>query len=231
LQVQDGATGQVVGACGSNGDCVDISSASKSDAGGTDTPIGWIGDTAIYERLNGGDQVVEFRAVTLDPSTLEPLDDRVIGGGEWDWETTVRPYPYGDGLLVPTANYWLSITLDGVTPVSGNPGQGGLSQFRFKPDAGLIGYVSGGSVFVAPLNAPGEAVAQIPFDGYDYDISPDGTQVAILSGDGISIYDFSGNLVATIPNPEGISVGSLAWLNEGIVFVDFTNGVLRGLQP
>jgi hypothetical protein len=231
LQTQDGATGQVVGACNSNGNCVDISSASKGDTGGTDTPIGWIGDTVIYERLNGGDQPVEFRAITLDYSNVQPLEDRLIGGGPWDWETIVRPYPVNGGLLVPTPNYWLFITPDGVTPVSGNPGQGDLSLFRVKPDTGLIGYVSGGSVFVAPLDAPGEAIAQIPFAGYDFDISPDGSRIAMLSGDGISIFDFSGNLLATIPNPEGISVGSLAWLNEGLVFSDVTNGVLRTVQP
>ena len=143
----------------------------------------------------------------------------------------MRPYPSNGGLLVPTLNYWLLITQDGVTEITGNPAQQAVEQIRLKPDQGLIAYSTGGTIYVAPLDAPGDATAQIPYPGVDYDVSPDGTQVAILSGDGIAIYDLAGNLVTTIPNPEGLAVGSLTWLNDGIFFSDLTNGVLRVVQP
>lgn len=230
LQRLDTELGQAVGACDANGECVDVSTASKGDAGGLDTPIGWIGDRAVYERILG-DGSIEFRAISIDPSTFEAVDDVSLGEGPWDWETVVRPYPLNGGLLVPALNYWLYISPGGVTVVSGNPGQGSVEQFRLKPDLGLIAYSTGGTILVAPLDAPGEIMTEIPYAGFDYDLSPDGSQVAILSGDGIAIYDLSGNLITTIPNPEGISVGSLTWLHDGIFFSDLTNGTLRVVQP
>ncbi len=226
----DAELGQAVGACDANGECADVSTGSKGDEFTTDTPIGWVGDLAVYERLLGDDSV-EFRAVSIDPGSRQPIEDISLGDGPWDWFTIVRPYPSNGGLLVPTLNYWLLITQDGVTEITGNPAQQAVEQIRLKPDQGLIAYSTGGTIYVALLDAPGDATAQIPYPGFDYDLSPDGTQVAILSGDGIAIYDLAGNLVTTIPNPEGLAVGSLTWLNDGIFFSDLTNGVLRVVQP
>ncbi len=74
-------------------------------------------------------------------------------------------------------------------------------------------------------------MVQLPFSGSDYDFSPDGSRVAVVTGDGIEIWDTAGIVLATYPNDDGITLGSLTWLNQGLVFVDLTNGVLRIIQP
>ncbi len=47
----------------------------------------------------------------------------------------------------------------------------------------------------------------------------------------LRILDLNGNLLTSYPNPEGVNVGSLTWLNQGIVYVDFTGNVIRVIQP
>lgn len=230
LETVQGSTGQVVQACDGNGSCVDISSGS-SNGGTTDTPIGWLDGEIIYERLNGDEYPVEFRAVSIDPATLQPVDHRLLGGADSDLGTLIRPYLVDGGLLVPTPSSWLWITLDGVNEIDANPYGGGLGLIRINQGLGTISYVAGGSLVVASLDAPGIPITQLPFDGVDYVFSPDGSRVAVVTGSGIEILDTSGSVLATYPNDEGISLGGLAWLNQGLVFADLSNGVLRIIQP
>jgi hypothetical protein len=227
----DSAGGQAVHACDASGTCVDISSASRGDGSYTDTPIGWLNGDVIYERLNGDDYPVEFRAVSVDPSTLEPGQDRLLGGGDMDWETLIRPYPVDGGLLVPAPSAWLLITPDSVSAIDGNPAGQGITQIRITPATGIISYVTGGNLVLASLQAPGTPIATLPFTGGDYDFSPNGDRVAMLSDESLDIYDLDGNLLTSFPNPEGVNVGSLTWLNQGIVYVDFTGNVIRVIQP
>ncbi len=226
----DSAGGQAVHACLGE-ECVDISSASRGDGAYTDTPIGWLNGEVIYERMYGDQYPIEFRAVSVDGNTLEPGQDRLLGGGEMDWETLIRPYPIDNGLLVPTPSAWLMITPDSVTAIDGNPYGQNLTQIRITPATGIVSYIAGGELILASLQSPGTPIATLPFSGGDYDFSPNGDQVAILTDESLQILDLNGNLLATYPNPEGVNVGSLTWLNQGIVYVDFTNGVLRVIQP
>jgi hypothetical protein len=91
--------------------------------------------------------------------------------------------------------------------------------------------VAGGELILASLQSPGTPMATLPFGGGDYDFSPNGDQVAILTDEELRIVDLNGNLLVSYPNPEGVNVGSLTWLNQGIVYVDFTGNVIRVIQP
>lgn len=230
LGTSDGPTGQVVVACDTNGSCVDISSASATTDGLTDTPIGWLNGEAIYERLNGDAYGVEFRAITFDPASLQPVDDRPIFGGDADLTTLIRPYPVDGALMVPAPAGWLRISPSSVEIVDGNPYGGDLGLIRLNPSSGQISYVSGGTLIIASIGSPGSPSVQLPFAASDYAVSPDGSRVAVVNGAGIEIWDTSGNVLTTYAN-DGIQLGSLTWLPDGLVFVDLSNGVLRILQP
>jgi hypothetical protein len=88
--------GQGVNACDQGGSCVDITTLGGATGGYEDYPLGWIGSVAIYERANGDTYPLEFHAVTLDADN-QPIDDRVIGGGESTLATLIRPYPSNGG--------------------------------------------------------------------------------------------------------------------------------------
>jgi hypothetical protein len=230
LETGDGPTGQVVFACDQNDSCVDISSGTGEGSGYTDTPIGWIGDEVIYERLNGDEDPVEFRAITLD-SSMQPVGDRLIGGGDFDIETMIRPYPVNGGLLVPSPSAWLLITQSSVDTIDGNPYGRDLGQIRFNPSTEQISYVAGGNLILASIYSPGTPILQLPFSGAEHDFSPDRQRIAVRTDAGIEIWDTQGNVLLSYPNDDGIAVGSLSWLNEGLVYVDLSNGVLRIVQP
>jgi len=229
LETAVGATGQVVQAC-ADGFCVDISGASATTEGHVDNPVGWLGGEVVYERLNGDQYAVEYLAITLDTATLTPLDARSLGGGDAGLERLIRPYTVDGALLVPAPAGWLRITPSSVEVVDGNPYGGDLNLIRINPSAGQISYVSGGNLILASIESPGSPSAQLPFSGSDYDVSPDGSRIAVVTGGGVEIWDTSGNVLTTYP-AEGIQIGSLAWLDEGLVVVDLRNGVLRIVTP
>jgi hypothetical protein len=212
--------------------CVDVSSASGEGSGYTDTPLGWIGDEIIFERLNGDQQPVEFWSVSVDRSTLEPVGYTMLGGGDGDLESFIRPYPIDGGLLFPTYGAWIWIAQDGsVNEIDDNPYGGVITQIRISVPSGTLSYVAGGNLILAPIDAPGSAIFQVPFDDVDYSFAPDQSRIAVNTGDTIEIWDTQGNVLTTLPNPDGIAIGSLTWIDEGLVFVDASNGVLRIIQP
>lgn len=231
LDTGAGPTGQVVFACPQGGSCSDVSSSGGAGGGYTDNPIGWLNGEVIYERIGGEDYPVEFRAVTLDSSSLEPMEDRLIGGGDAGLTTISRPYPVNGGLLAPSSTSWILISTSSAAVVGANPYGQDLGQIRFSSATQQISYVSGGTLILASIQAPGSPIVQVPYSGADYDFSPDGGRIAVITGATIEIWDTQGNLQTTFANDEGISIGSLSWLNQGLVYVDVSNGVLRVVQP
>lgn len=225
------ASGGVVYAFGPDGARVDISSGSGEGSGYSDAPIGWLNGEAIYERTGGDTHPVEFRAVTLDPASLEPTGDRLIGGGDTGFTTFARPYPVNGGLLTPSTTVWLLITPSSVDVVDVNAYGEQLGLIRHNPATQQVSYVSAGSLILASAQSPGSSTVQIAFTGVDYDFSPNGSQIAVSTGATIEIRDTDGNVVFTFDNDEGIAIGSLAWLSQGLIYVDATNGVLRIVQP
>jgi hypothetical protein len=229
LEVGSGQTGQVVLACVQGDQCIDVSSVSGAGGSYTDTPLGWLNGEVIYERDGG--ETIEFRAITLDSATLAPVADRPLGGGDASLKTVTWPYPVSGGLLVPSLSSWIFISPSSVQVVDGNPYGQDLAQIRFNSTTGQVSYVSGGFLLLASISAPGSPIGQVAFFGADYDISPDGSRIAVSTGATIEIWDTQGNIQTAFANNEGVSLGSLTWLNDGLVYVDSTNGVLRVVQP
>lgn len=230
LDTSAGSSGQTVAACDGNGSCADITSAPASGGNHTDTPLGWLDGRAIYERLDGEFYPVEFRAVTIDPDTLQPLSDNLLGGGEAGQSVLIRPYAVGGTLLVPSAESWLRITASEVQVIAPNPAGGNLDLIRIDPTSGTLSYVTDGTLVVAPLEAPGSPDTQLPFAGIDYAIAPDGSLVAVSTGNAVNFLDSAGNVVATIAS-DGGEVGSLYWIDEGLIVVDYGTGTLKILNP
>jgi hypothetical protein len=221
--------GQGVNACDQGGSCVDITTLGGDSGGYEDYPLGWIGSVVIYERANGDTYPLEFHAVTLN-ADHQPIDDRVIGGGESTLATLIRPYPANGGLLVPTPDSWLLLTADAMQVIDDNPYGRDLGQIRFDPNGNAISYVSGGTLIRASLSEPGTPLVQLPYNGEDYDFSPNGDRLAVRTGDTIEILDLAGTVQATYTG-DGHRIGSLVWANEGLFYVDTTDGVLRLIQP
>lgn len=228
LQTGQGPAGQIVEACRDS--CLDVSSASGQGGNHTDTPIGWLDGQVIYERLNGDDYAVEFRVIALDDD-LQPIEDRLIGGGGQEYETNIRPYAVEGTLLAPSAGGWVRISTAQVEILGNSQFGNDITQIRLYESAGQIAYVSGGTLILAPTSSPGSPILQLPYAGSDYDFSPDGSRIAVVTGTGIEIIDTSGSVISTFGNDGGIAIGSLSWLNDGLVFVDLDGGVLRILQP
>ncbi|MDP8909043.1 MAG: hypothetical protein M3N47_07980, partial [Chloroflexota bacterium] len=65
----------------------------------------------------------------------------------------------------------------------------------------------------------------------DFDVAPDGERIVISTGATIVITDFEGVELGRYSNPAGIEVGSVLWLDDGIYFLDQSNGVLRRVDP
>ncbi len=222
----DTGNGQIVQVCNADGSCVDASGETATGSQ-TDTPLGWLDGELIYERMNGEAHAVEFRAIRFVAGSLDVAEDRSLGGSGSEWESIVRPYPVNGYLLVPSVGTWLRVTTSSVQVLDQNPYGNDMSLYRVHPEGNVIAYVADGSIQVASLDRPGSPYATVPFTGADYDISPDGQQIAIISGDGIEILDLDGNPVGRFPNDEGISVNGIAWTTEGILFVDSSSGAIR----
>jgi hypothetical protein len=223
---------QGVQVCNQNGDCTVHAASQETDegsrqvsnsAGTTDTPIGWLGDTVMYERIDGNS--VSFRAFDLDPDSLEQSNDRELLSGDRGVESTRNGAYYGrGGLLVPGAEQWVFLSLDGNSQVLGANPYTDISLVRTDHPSGAITYVGNGQLIVADMGDPGNARATVSFQGTDYDLAPGGDLLAISTGSGIQIVDFSGQVLAEYTGGGQIQVGSVLWLNAGVAFIDASSG-------
>ena len=223
----DTGNGQIVQICSASA-CVDAS-AGTADGSQTDTPLGWLDGELIYERMSG--DTVEYRAIRLVPGSLDVADDRSLGTGGREIESIARPYPVDGALLVPARDAWLRVTTAGAAVIDENPYGVDLALIRVDPASNTIGYVTGGSVMVASLDRPGSPYASVPFRGTDFDLAPDGSAVAIISGSGIEVIALDGTPLAQYPNDTGLSLGGISWEPSGLFFVDYSSGVIRVIRP
>ncbi len=222
----DAGNGQIVRVCSTSGACVDAS-AGTATGSQTDTPLGWLDGEVIYERMNGESNPIEYRAIRFVPGSLDVAGDRLIGGGGGDLESIIRPYPVNGTLLVPARGAWVRVSTSSMDVLDSNPYGGNMSLYRVHPEANAIAYVAEGAVKVASLDSPGSPYASVPLTGADFDLSPDGQMIAMISGDGIEIYDLGGALLGRFSNNEGLGLAGIAWIPEGLLFVDAASGQIR----
>jgi hypothetical protein len=207
--------------CNANGECEDLSAGSAKGAH-IDTPIGWLGDDAIYERTSGAG--VSYRAVNADTG-----DDRELVKGGQSLAAGDTVIDLGNVLLVPGQGSWVRLTSDGGSVLGNNPWGSSLAQVRAY--SSKLGFVAGGTLVITSLDDPTAVQAQVSANVVGYDISPDGSQVAISDGSTISVYGLDGSLRGSFANSGGIRIGSLVWRSDGIEFIDRTNGVIRVVDP
>jgi len=230
LSAEPSENGQSVVVCDGGGNCLDATSASATGPH-QDTPLGWLNGELIYERIDEtAANPLSYHAVRLDPVTGAIAEDRTLGEGGRDIESILRPYPLDGGLLVLAQDAWLFIDANGVESRDSNPYGNGVQLIRIHPANGELSYVADGQLITASLVSPGSPNSQFPFSGTDYDLSPDGSQIVINTGSELQIVGRDGQLDTTIVNPEGLPIGPVVWLNEGIVFVDLSSGELRLVQ-
>jgi hypothetical protein len=234
LQHGDADLGQAVAICGvESGDCTDVSTASKDGEAAIDTALGWLGGGIVYERMQE-DGSVSYRYVTVDPGSGEVIEDVSLLDGDPSIESRLPAYVSGETMLVTTtSDNWVVLTPGGGY-VSGSqfgePGLVRVSGPSFR--SSYVAYVVGGQLVIASVDDPGTAISAIPFNGVDYDISPDGSQVVISTGSTIDIYSVDsvdGQLLSSW-DAGNTQTGSVLWLDSGIVYVDESTGTVRQIQ-
>ena len=226
LQEQPVTNGTSVFACSSAGTCVDATSDS-ADGQHTDTAIGWVdGTTMIYQRMLA-DGSYQYHATDVT-GTGEVSGDQVIGAGGTELARSGSVFTFRDGLLVEANGGWVIVTAQQayLQPAAAS---GPRTLVRiFNSDPMRVASVSGGELVIQ--NIYSSDVTTIPFTGVDYDLSPNGDQVVVSTGSGIEILDLSGQVTATFPNAQNISIGSVLWVNSTIEFVDQTSGEIRSID-
>lgn len=187
-----------------------------------DVPLGVIGDSSYFLRLYS-DRTEVYASPSDGTSLYEP--QLLTEFGPTSAPGTVYE---NNGIMfawLPTGQ-WLEISGGTAQILSG--GFSDPYNLRFAPVANngpLIGYFSGGTLIIAPVSAPDQAVFSIPTDGVDFDMTGGGTRVAVIRGRDIVIYDIDGNISQVFSGTD-VQPGSLIWLNSGIVYVDRNTGAL-----
>ena len=157
--------------------------------------------------------------VILDP-TAEVHSDIILG---WMGDLAYFQRAYPDGRLELRA---ASPSGDGYAVWSGADGglfNTGVSDVRIVGDR--IAYLSGGQVFVAPVSDPNNAIGLSTTPVVGFDISPDGSKVAISNGWGIAIYPMgASDPFAVFGNEGGIAIGTVDWTPDGILLSLPTTG-------
>lgn len=121
---------------------------------------------------------------------------------------------------------WLEISGGSAQIYSG--GYSNPSNLRFAPAANsgpLIGYLSDGSLIIAPVTGPDAPILALPVNAVDFDLTGSGDRVAVIENNNIVIYDMKGQVLSVYEGGDR-QPGSLIWLNSGIVYVDRTTGAL-----
>lgn len=211
----------VIHLCG-DGFCEPALAAPESDSWQGDVPLGVIGETTYFLRMYG-DRTEVYGSPSDGTSLYEPQLLLEIG------PTSAPDAVYeNSGIMFAwlPSGQWLEISSGSAQVFSGsysNP-----YNLRFAPLANngpLIGYFSNGTLVIAPVTAPDQAIFTLPTDGIDFDLTGGGTRVAVIRGNDIVIYDIDGN-IQQVFNGGDVQPGSLIWLLDGIVYVDRNTGTL-----
>lgn len=204
------------------GDCGDGTAQTTAAPG---TPLATIGGATIVSHQVDGEVVYE--AVYADGASQE------LYRGDASAAPTDELYQYGERLWVVTqGNNLVTLTEGGGQEV---PVGGPISQIKFMDlndgRGTYIGYVSGGTLTIAPVGDPTAPLVQMPLNGTDYDLAPDGSRVVVSSADGLAIYDNGGNVIDRIESDGTQQPVRVIWLTSGIVYLDGASGQLYIVDP
>lgn len=211
----------VIHLCG-DGYCEPALEAPESDTWQGDVPLGVIGETTYFMRLYG-DRTEVMASPSDGTSLYDPHVLIEIG------PTSAPAAVYeNSGIMFAwlPGGQWLEISDGSAQVFSG--AYGDPYNLRFAPlatNGPLIGYFSNGTLVIAPVTAPDQAIFSMPTDGIDFDLTGGGTRVAVIQGSDIVIYDIDGNLLQVFSGTD-VQPGSLIWLLDGIVYVDRNTGTL-----
>jgi hypothetical protein len=186
-----------------------------SGSDGNDVPAGWLGDRIYYLRTFPDQPgVAELHSANPDGS-----DDAIVWTGKDVTPVGQRPVATGSGILIPTQSSWLLVSPGGnASNVGANP-YGAVTAPTLSPGGSLVAYLVGGQVIVASINSPGAAIASIPSAG-SFDWSPDGEQLVVTDGSGVSIFTSGGAPVMSIPNATGVGIAAVGWTGDGIYLLE-----------
>lgn len=211
----------VIHLCG-DGYCEPALEAPESEAWQGDVPLGVIGDTTYFLRLYS-----DRTEVVGSPSDGTSLYDPQVLVELGPTSAPAAVYE-NSGIMFAwlPGGQWLEISQGSAQVFSG--AYSDPYNLRFAPLANngpLIGYFSNGTLVIAPVTAPDQAIFSMPTDGIDFDLTGGGTRVAVIRGSDIVIYDIDGNLLQVYSGTD-VQPGSLIWLLDGIVYVDRNTGTL-----
>ncbi|MGC4108322.1 MAG: zf-HC2 domain-containing protein [Thermomicrobiales bacterium] len=209
--------------CGPDGSCHAVP---FDEGGGGISPLGWIGTTLIVERQSGSDSATYY-AIGLNERGV-PQDPTALGSGDVGTGAT---YVYGDSLLIETASGWFQATADGGTNVVSEQKVLAGHALRFYPEQNLVASIVDNTIIFENVYN-GTTDVRVDVSGaVDFDLSADGSYIAVSTGHSIEIWQRYGGQISTYTPPSGSSIGSVAWSGDALLYVDMTNGDVREISP
>jgi hypothetical protein len=188
-------------------------------AGGVyDTPAGSANGGLYYLRYQPGvEPSLELHVLAGEDSVVWSGSGALTGQGIYLAAGTV---------FAPTDQGWLAIPTGGGDAAVMGGALGGTFDIVVSPDGGLVAFVAGGTVYIAPATDPSAASAVgdlgnggIAWTPYGLAIASGG-QVSIVSGGGaITVVEGGGDLTAPI------------WTDGGLLVADMFEGGTARLLP
>jgi hypothetical protein len=190
-----------------------------------DVPAGWNSDSLLFYIRSFPDDPGKAQLHSVE---WNGQSDTVIWEGQLGSMAAV-PILTTQGVWVLTDAGWVLLDLGGGKS-DPNPAQYSIAGDPIaSPFGSLVAYSDGGSLIVASAENPwipfGSSIAS---NGGGFAFSPDGQSLVVADGSGLTIYGDDGSQIGHL---DGSSLSTPGWSNDGIYFVDVTDGTLRRISP
>ncbi|MEJ7839193.1 MAG: hypothetical protein WKF81_10265, partial [Thermomicrobiales bacterium] len=228
LEQTESERGVYLAICDQSGTCRSVESVDPADPSDpvVDTPIGWVTNTAIYERIQG--DTVTYKSVSVDTGSFELFGSQELVSSGRDIESTSNgAFLATDGILIPGVESWVFLSPDGGSQVLGSNPFSQITMVRTGHANSQITYVGDGQLVMADIGDPGNVRAAISISLVDYDLAPSGDRFVVSTGSDIQIIDFQGNVLDSFASDNGSPLGSVLWLTSGIAYVDQGTGSIN----
>ena len=202
--------------------------AAPSDRPFADYPAGADGDAFYFVRefsdKQGGIEV--HRTLFSDNS-----DSAIWSGGD---SLSGDPIVTNAGVVFASGGSFWSVSPDGDASQSGDNPYGDIVAPLRSPGGDGFVFAAGDNLIVTSSDSPG-AGSSVPYDpgaNGGYAFSPDGSEIAVASGDTLAVETAGGSQEGVTSSADGAPLMVVGWTSDGILVVD--NGdqpVLQLVSP
>lgn len=211
----DSSGSPVIGLLSPDGSVSPVTQTDPGDPGRRDVPAGETGGALYYQRNwpNEPARGIEIHRVDGGNDQVIWSDRGLVPVGKHPSQT-----PNGS-FLIATNDGWYRIDGSGGASPLGGTVNGEPVAIAFGP-GDQVAVLGGSQLTVGSVGNPGGgAVVGGVGDGAGVTWSPDGSRLAVASGNVLSIYDSSGNLLRTFTSDAGSPLSGLSWTRNELLVV------------